>query len=624
MDIVKDKQEITIGIYKCMIYQSGSAWWCNNKSGDMNSDLFKQFGITLSELEKFLGYKTSGSFPQCRSAEELTKVIEFIISKDPANKPKEEEDYVGRTIKALVQSPQNTGVQIGEEIKILKQSTSNYVLDRNSKGTPGMWINRPLDLKHWELLPEESVKKVEEYPVIDMKAIQEECKRRFPIGCTYQDSSDKSARVLKQDYSTYNIYGEKHVYAHEGGGCLYKDGKYATLVSLPEEKTIKSESSEYTKGKWYTSPKWYGTSYLKLYYIKDDQAFFTEKIDNDGHQCKKDWWSMVGYKLLEADMDKVSEHLPDGHPDKVFKSRFKVGDWIMWDGRTKNGPYKLTAVDGKGFLDHFGLHRATEDKDYRLATAEELSKEIPSIPEYVECIDSSLSQAKKGKIYPVISNQKCRCENNKEYFWNTREFKPSNKEAYDLQSKLFMPEYVECISKDFYAIKLGVIYKLEPTSTINSYYLKDVNVGSYSSHHFKPSTKEAYDAQFVTTSSTLPKKWCLKITSSNKEVLNKWRKRQPNFNASTTVGFTGWLLSDAYDGTYTHWDVNVPNGYTEITLQQFYDNVYHIDVYDIIKKESSVYEYDPYETIKTKPLIEDVQSVSVKLSTRKNNNKFKF
>ena len=204
--------------------------------------------------------------------------------------------------------------------------------------------------------------------------------------------------------------------------------------------------------------------------------------------------------------------------------------------------------------------------------------------------------------------------------------KPLNLEQWELLPEISppsIPEYVECISDDFSSIHLGGIYKLNPSSTNHRYSLKNVNIETYSSSFFKPSTKEAYDAQFVATSSILPKKWCLKITSSNQEVLNKWRKRQPNF-FEQSIGFTGWLISDANDGTYTHWDNNVPVGYTEITLQQFYDNVHPIDVYDIIKKESSVYVHDSYETVKTKPLIENVHSVSVKLSTKKINNKFKF
>ena len=70
-----------------------------------------------------------------------------------------------------------------------------------------------------------------------MKEIQEECKKRYPIGCTYI-STDKKPNTLKDDPYTYSIVG-KNIWAHSGGGHLYENGKWATLVSLPEEEPKK-------------------------------------------------------------------------------------------------------------------------------------------------------------------------------------------------------------------------------------------------------------------------------------------------------------------------------------------------------------------------------------------------
>lgn len=554
MDTVKESQEITIGKYQCRVVKSNK-WWCNNNASGTNEDIFKQFGITHLQIENLLGYSCQGSFPQCKSAEDLTKVIKFIMSKETktvtnlgmfptdgcfkldgvhndeiikhlqSTRPiagfslesyqntiawnnssywgcqnsgkveynweqlskfvttkkevvrEKQSDYVGRTIKALVKNPQGTDVQIGEEIKILKQTGSHYVLDKTAKGTPGMWINRPLYLHEWELLPEESVKKVEDSPVVDMKAIQEECKRRFPIGCIYRDPGDnvRVTRTLINDYNTYDIYGS-YIYGHHGGGCLYKRGEYATLVSLPEEKTIKPK---FIVGKWY---KWDGADwYLKYSRSEGEHWWFSEAIKDGDYHFGQDWSHITNNHIL-VDVADIQQYLPDSHPEITFKSRFKIGDWIMWDGRTKGGPYKLTSISGTGFLDQNDDYRDTEDYHYRLATRSEISEKM---------LDRDI------------------------------------------------PEYVECISKDFYAIHLGRIYKLKPNSTSDNYLLKDVGMGSYSPCFFKPSTKEAYDAQFT--------------------------KQEP----------------------------------------------------------IHVYGYDPYETIKTKPLIEDVQSVSVNLSTKRKINKFK-
>ena len=37
------------------------------------------------------------------------------------------------------------------------------------------------------------------------------------------------------------------IYAHSGAGCLYKNGKYATLVSLPEQDNLKEEAIKYSE-----------------------------------------------------------------------------------------------------------------------------------------------------------------------------------------------------------------------------------------------------------------------------------------------------------------------------------------------------------------------------------------
>lgn len=73
---------------------------------------------------------------------------------------------------------------------------------------------------------------------VDMIAIQEECKKRFPIGCTFK-ADGGITDTLKQDNTVYVIY-ENMIYAHSAAGCLYEDGKWATLISIPDTHSIKS------------------------------------------------------------------------------------------------------------------------------------------------------------------------------------------------------------------------------------------------------------------------------------------------------------------------------------------------------------------------------------------------
>jgi hypothetical protein len=64
-----------------------------------------------------------------------------------------EEDYTGRYIKALVDNPSLTSVELGEVIKIIGKP-SGYRLDKTSKGYSGMGIQCPLDTSKWELIEE--------------------------------------------------------------------------------------------------------------------------------------------------------------------------------------------------------------------------------------------------------------------------------------------------------------------------------------------------------------------------------------------------------------------------------------------------------------------------------------
>lgn len=78
---------------------------------------------------------------------------------------------------------------------------------------------------------------------LSMEEIQEKCKKRFPIGCTFIPVGSSNRRILKKDSYTYSIVG-KQIWAHSGAGYLYGDGKWATLVSLPEEEPKKFEKPD--------------------------------------------------------------------------------------------------------------------------------------------------------------------------------------------------------------------------------------------------------------------------------------------------------------------------------------------------------------------------------------------
>jgi len=66
-------------------------------------------------------------------------------------------------------------------------------------------------------------------PIVNMLAIQEECKRLYPIGCTYKSVKEGQVYELKEDHIVYRISGN-NIYAHNLGGCLYMNGEYAQII----------------------------------------------------------------------------------------------------------------------------------------------------------------------------------------------------------------------------------------------------------------------------------------------------------------------------------------------------------------------------------------------------------
>jgi len=138
--------------------------------------------------------------------------------------------------------------------------------------------------------------------------------------------------------------------------------------------------------------------------------------------------------------------------------------------------------------------------------------------------------------------------------------------------KSFIPEYVECIKEEkaynFYG-ELGIIYKVANWNySINDCMLEGTTSGSTCKNRFKPSTKEAYDAQFVVKEPEfiLPEKWCIRRNLNNFKIINKYfANKFPHLMPPS-------YSSDSIGSTEISWTSCV-NGYTEITFEQFKKHV---------------------------------------------------
>lgn len=81
---------------------------------------------------------------------------------------------------------------------------------------------------------------------INMKEIQAEAKRRFPIGCKFKSISGHTYELI-QDGSVYSIHGSS-IWASSGYGLLYESGKWAEL--LEECKSSEPVEEELKEGDW--------------------------------------------------------------------------------------------------------------------------------------------------------------------------------------------------------------------------------------------------------------------------------------------------------------------------------------------------------------------------------------
>ena len=141
--------------------------------------------------------------------------------------------------------------------------------------------------------------------------------------------------------------------------------------------------------------------------------------------------------------------------------------------------------------------------------------------------------------------------------------------------KTFIPEYVELINTGCRIncnIPAGKIYKCskDVNKTYHYGFLLDnkhrigFNENEFN-QYLKPSTKEAYDAQFVVKEPefVLPEKWCILRTGNNYNIINKWFQDNNLGKPYMNYGYI-WKSNNNYT-TY----LTKPEHRTEITFEQF-------------------------------------------------------
>jgi len=146
--------------------------------------------------------------------------------------------------------------------------------------------------------------------------------------------------------------------------------------------------------------------------------------------------------------------------------------------------------------------------------------------------------------------------------------------------KTFIPKYVKLLDTGCRIncnIPSNKIYKCSKDTTkqyhfgffLDNKYRIGFNKNEFDKY-LKPSTKEAYDAQFVVKEPefVLPEKWCVLRNSNNYSIINNWFLKNQTKNWLFAEN-KGYLYSTILNGSWINPNSNKEEGYTEITLEQF-------------------------------------------------------
>ncbi len=206
-----------------------------------------------------------------------------------------------------------------------------------------------------------------------MLEIQKQAKEKFPIGCTF-NNTEGNTYVLSEDYATYTIY-KNQIWTHSGAGCLYNDGKWATLVKA-DYKALQNKAWEIfknvKKGDRYISTKGIEHTAIKTPF---KSAGLIE--ENCYIECGSGFlWEILDGKELYGKL----------LPKEEEKWIPKVGDWVvsledMIFNRSKGDVFQVLEVYGNNIYYKKGIKG--DINTFRPAETHEIITTVGSIISHV-------------------------------------------------------------------------------------------------------------------------------------------------------------------------------------------------------------------------------------------------
>jgi hypothetical protein len=225
---------------------------------------------------------------------------------------------------------------------------------------------------------------------------------------------------------------------------------YMDTWSFKSTNCILKENVIFKKGKWYKGE-------ANNYYIKFDRIekydgfnkiYYTERIYSKEYKKISDCWANndLEYYALHnpVDLSEIQEFLPDNHEDKIVKEEDYTGRWIkalsdniQYTGVKLGEVIQIISKPNSYRLDKtssgcigMGIQCPLDTSQWELV--EEHKQNSKVVPGYVKCVQA-LMHAKVGKIYPVVDEKHCLCEQGNTYNWDEIQFTAATKQEYDAQ-----------------------------------------------------------------------------------------------------------------------------------------------------------------------------------------------
>ena len=318
---------------------------------------------------------------------------------------------------------------------------------------------------------------------------------------------------------------------------------------------------------------WAQNNQMNHYLGQDVPEGANENCDlHEGFEDDGWWFEPTNYVLKEED---YTGRWIKALVDNPSCTSVKLGEVIQIIG--KSGCYRLDKTS-RGYS---GMAISCPLDTSKWELVDEPKQNYKVVPGYVKCVQA-LMHAKAGKIYPVVDEKHCLCEDGNTYVWDSQEFINSTKQEYDAQ----------------------FLNKQDPLYICKQEYRKGMRVKS-------AAKAGVYSGEFI-------------IDVDPKE----FRNLSGNSDAVDYELSKGYLY---FNGEYAEileesdmLSLEIPP-ISELVSVTKLDMINYNSGIDDYLRDSGFKDNNPeaYNWL-TKPSIESVQSVDVNLRTKKQINKFKF